>query len=117
MAIAATRMHRSLVDYASRLTDVYDVLFLFSLAFSFSLRSMFCSAHDKLQYDSPPVPATKRINATSSHMDSMGVSVDIVSEQHGTPSTRDDDLCISTSDETYDKPNELSRDDDVERSV
>jgi len=28
MAIAATRMHRSLVDYASRLTDVYDVSLL-----------------------------------------------------------------------------------------
>jgi len=47
----------------------------------------------------------------------MEVSVHIVSEQHGTPSMRDDDLGISTSDDTYDKPKELNRDDDVERGV
>lgn len=114
MAIAATRMHRSLVDYASRLTDVYDILF--SPEFSCSVGSMLFSAGDKL----PPVPATKRVNATSSsQMELMEVSVHVVSEQHETPSTRDDDLCISTSDETYDRPNELSRgrDDDVERAV
>lgn len=117
MAIAATRMQRSLVDYASKLTDVYGVLF--SLAFSCSLRSMFSSPRDKLQHASPPVPATKRINATSSHMDPMEVSVHIVSEQHGTASMRDGDLCnmISTSDETYDTLNELSSSNDVERGV
>jgi hypothetical protein len=112
MAIAATRMHRSLVDYASRLTDVYDVLF--SLALSCSLGSIFSSARDNIKHDSPPVPATTR---TSSHMELMEVSVHVVSEQHGTPSMRDDELCISTSDETYDKPKESNRDDDVERGV
>jgi hypothetical protein len=34
MTISATRMHRSLVDFASRPLDVYETLYLFSCVLS-----------------------------------------------------------------------------------
>jgi len=69
MVIAATRLHRSLVDFASSPPDV---------------------SHGNLQSSRNPVRKTKRINAASIPMNGMEVAVHIVSEQDGTPRMRDD---------------------------
>jgi hypothetical protein len=114
MTIAATRMHRSLVDFASRSTDVYDVL---SVVFPAHCGQCRFSTPHNLRNNSLPTPEFKRSNATSIPMDRMEVAVHVVSEQHGTPRMKDDNLSISTNEQMHEKPNGLNRDDDVGRRV
>ena len=91
MAIAATRMHRSLVDLVSSSTNVYAVLY--SLTFFGSPWSCSIHARDNQQNSDPQVQETMEIVATSSQMSRMEVVVHIVSEQYGTSQMRDDDSC------------------------
>jgi len=95
LTIAATRMHRALVDFASDSTDAFSASAFTSL----------------------PVPEAKRTNAESLPVDCMQVAVHVVSEQHGTSEIRDEDSCVTENERTYVKPNGLSRDDDVERGA
>jgi len=74
MVIAATRLQRSSVDFASSSTDVF-------------------SSHGNLQNDRYPVQEPKRINAASIPMNGMEVTGHIVSEQRGAPQMRDGDSC------------------------
>jgi hypothetical protein len=114
MAIAATRMHRSLVDLISSPTNVYGVLY--SLTSFGSLWPCSIYARENQQNINPEVQETMQVVATSSQME---VIVHIVSEQHGTSQMRDDDSRTSTivDDWMHDKPNGVVRNDDVERGV
>jgi hypothetical protein len=91
MAIAATRMHRSLVNYTSRPKDVCDP---------------------------PPIPDAKYSNAARRPSNPMEVAVHVVSEQHWISSqTTDDELGISTDAQVGEKQSSLCRDDDLERGI
>jgi len=97
MAIAATRMHRALVDSASSATDVYDILH--SLAFPANCgRSSFSVPGNRRNSNLPP-QEKKWINATSTPTDGTELTTHIVteqSEQSRTLQTREDGSCIST---------------------
>lgn len=80
MAIAGTRMHRYLVDFAS-------------------------SPNHDLQFSSPPVLETRRRNNTVSiPMNTVEVDVHIVSEQYGATQMRDDTSSISTDEHAREVP-------------
>jgi hypothetical protein len=91
MAIAATRMHRSLVNFTSKSNDVYDT--------------------------PPPIPDSKCISAASRPRNPMEVAVHVISEQHCIPGTSDNESGISTDEQMDDKPSGLSCDGDLERGV
>ena len=91
MAIAATRMHRSLVDLVSS-SNVYDVLY--SLTFFGSPWTYSIHARENQQNTDPQAQETMEIVATSSRME---VVVHIVSEQYGTSQMRDDDSSTGAS--------------------
>jgi len=74
MVIAASRLHRSLVDLASGSTDVF-------------------SSHGNFLTTRDPVQEPKGINAASVPMNVMEVAVHIVSERHRTLRMRNDDSC------------------------
>jgi len=76
MSIAATRMHRSLVDFASGSTDIF-------------------SAQGSLQHSNLP-PRPRRIPATLTSLDRMEVAVHVVSEQHVSRQVSSDGSCIDT---------------------
>ena len=116
MAIAATRMHRSLVDYAPKSTDVYDVLY--SLASSGSSRRgrYLLSTNKNSQNRHLPVQEARRTNATSVPSDRMEVAVHIVSELYETQQTREDSS-IGTDEQMHEKLKGLGSYDDVERGM
>jgi hypothetical protein len=91
MAIAATRMHRSLIDFTSRPKEGHDIR--------------------------PPMQDAKCINAASRRTNPMEVSVHVVSEQHRISRTTDDESGISMDERKHDKQSESSRDDDLERGT
>jgi hypothetical protein len=87
MVIAATRMHRSLIDFTSK--EVYDTR--------------------------PPMQDDKGINAASRPTNPIEVDVHVVSEQHWMSRTTDDESGISMDErQAHDKS---SRDDDLERGI
>jgi len=98
MAIAGTRMYRSLVDFASSSTD-------------------FFTTHPDIRNSGPPVQENRRINTAPIPISRVEVATDIVSERGVTPSMVDYDSHISTDEQTHEKPKELSTDEDVERGV
>jgi hypothetical protein len=111
--IAATRIHRSLVEYANKSTDMYDVIHC--LLFSASpWRCDFSEAENPQNFGLPDPPQTKQINGVSIPMDRIEFAVDIVSERYGTPQAmRDDESCTSTNTEqVYRKPKRLGQNDD-----
>ena len=110
MTIAATRLHRSLVDFASSSTDVYDILY--SLTFLVHCERRRFSAHEVPQ-DPWRVQESKQMILPLNPIDRMGVDVDIVSEQYVTPH----DLSITTGDEVHGKSNGMGNDKDVEHGV
>jgi hypothetical protein len=91
MAIAATRMHRSLVNFTSRPKDL-------------------CNSP-------PPIPDAKYSNAARRPSNLMEVAVHMVSEQHWISQTTEDESGISTDAQTREKQSSLCRDDDLERGV
>jgi len=98
MAIAGTRMYRSLVDFTSSSTDVFTT--------DLGIRN-----------GGPLVQETKRIDASSIPISQVGVATDIVFERHVPSSMVDYNSHISTDEQTREKPEELSLDGDVERGV
>ena len=95
MTIAATRMHRSLVDFASGSTDMYGTLAHFHSPIhcrQCSLSSL--SAKVVQQHGNLPGPKTRRIRAASISPDQMGVAVHVVSEQHISQQMSSNDSCI-----------------------
>jgi len=98
MAIAATRLHRSLVGLASDTTHVFN-------------------SHGMLHNNNLPVQGTKHISATPVQMNRMEVAVCIVSEAHVTLHTRGDGSSSNIEEQTHEKPNGLRSDDDVERGM
>ena len=106
MAIASTRMHRSLTYFVSGSTNMYDVSN--PLTFSYSLRSIqFRTQGDPVQNRSPPDQGAQRIKAVSIPMDGMEVVVHTVSEHHGTLRAREDDSYISTDEQMRGIPDGL----------
>jgi len=96
MAIAGTRMHRSLVDFATRTTDIF-------------------SAPESLQKRIRTPSETKRARATPTSISQM-VYTD--SEQLQTPKMSDHESCITMEKRMDEKAIELSVfDSDVERST
>ena len=95
MAIAATRMHRSLVDSASGSTDVYVVLHSFAFL-AHCGQSSFTAPGNGPNGD-VPFQEIKWINAASIPTDGTKITMHIASEQSRTPRTGEDDLCISTN--------------------
>jgi len=93
MSIAATRMHRSLVDFASGPTAMYDTLTPFRSP-AYCGRCSF-SAQGSLQHNNLP-PRTRRIPAALTSLDQMEVAVHIVSEQHMSRQVSSDGSCIDT---------------------
>lgn len=89
IAIAATRIHRSLIDFTSK--EVYDTF--------------------------PPMKYAQSINAASRPTNPMEVAVHVVSEQHCISRTTDNEPGSSTDEREQGKPSELSRDDDLERGT
>jgi len=89
MAIAATRMHRSLVEFASRPSDACAILY----------------TKTKQNY-APPTP-----------LNPMDISVRAVIEQHLTLQIDRDDMSISTDGQTHEESeqNGSRLDEDIER--
>jgi len=98
MAIAATRMHRSLVGFAFRSTDVSNT-------------------DEHPQNGNVPVQEIKRTNSASIPMDRLEFTVHVVSEQHETSRIGEVDSCISTGEQIYEKRNGLGHYDDMEPSM
>ena len=95
--IAATRMHRSLVNFASGSSDVYDTLQFLSLFLLNRFR-----AHENPQASNLTSSKTKRAGAPSTAMDRVEIAMHTAIEQHPTCSMKDDDssTIISTSEQT-----------------
>lgn len=87
MAIAATRMHRSLVDFASRSFDACAIL------------------HTKTQQThAPPTP-----------LGPMDIAVSAVIEQHPTLQINCNNSSINTNEQTHQEQNGSRLDEDIER--
>jgi len=89
LIIAATRMHRSLVDFASGSSDVYDAHFL-SL-FPFSAADGRFRVHGNPQMNNLASPKTKRTSTPSSALDRVEVAIHPAINSHPTSLTNDDD--------------------------
>ena len=109
MTIAATRMHRSLVDFAT--SDMCAILHLFSPAHSD--RCQF-SAHQNFQSSGVRFAKPKQIRATPIPLDPVEISVHTILQQHLAPQMRDQGLSTNT-DEVHQEPNGLTLGRDVER--
>ena len=104
MVIAATRMHRSLVDFTTGSTDMCD-----TLALSFSPHPHYgrClpSANDSFQDSGIAVVKAKRAHAAQIPLDRMDVTVHIVSEPRLARQTGDDDSCASVDEQARNEQN------------
>jgi len=78
MTIAATRIHRSLVDFASGSTGVFTA----------------SNTQEVQQHGNLPGSKIKRIRASSTLPDQMGVTVHVVSEQHLSQQMSTNGSCI-----------------------
>lgn len=97
MSIAATRMHRSLVDFASGHADMYDIIY--SALFSAHCLLSILGVLGNQQSGSLPVrriQETNHDNGASAPVDQMGVAVHTAPEQYGTPQIEDNTLVIFT---------------------
>jgi len=96
MAVAATRIHRDLVDFAFESTD---------------------TASENPQNGDLRMAKTKQAHTPPTPGNRMEVEVHMTFEQHPTLQSTDRDVSISTIDEVHEKPNGLCLDDDVECGV
>jgi hypothetical protein len=125
MTIAATRMHRSLVDYASAFPDVYDTLLLLSLyptqrgqyRFRVTVRE-----NINLPITSALFSKTKRAQTALNSLHRIEVNVHTSYEQDTiavTTQTNDHDSYNSTNDRVNEKPNAWGPQpgEDVERGI
>jgi hypothetical protein len=107
--IAATRMYRSLADYASRLPDeTYEILHLLFLS-----RSQCFRAHTDVQRSDIAFSNAKpeRTHAISIPFNRRELSVNANIESHLTSQTNSDSCGVNTNDK---QPNDLHLDDNVE---
>jgi len=116
MAIAATRLHRSLVGLASDTTHVYDEFFTPPHRLAHCCRFSF-NSHGILHNNGLPVQGTKQINVPPVQMNRMEVAVSIISEEHGALHTRGDGSSSNIDEQMHGKANGFRSDDDVERGV
>jgi hypothetical protein len=97
LIIAATRMHCSLVNFASGSSNVYDTLQFLSF---FPLNRF--RAHESPQVSNLTSSKTKRADTPSTALDRVEIAMHTAIERHPTSSTKDDDssTIISTSEQT-----------------
>ena len=116
MTITATRLHRSLVDYASGFPDVYDTLSL--LAFNPTQYRFRVSVQGdpKLPICRDVSLTAKRAQVALNPSDRIQVNVHTTFEQYTTTNTNDYDSYNTTNEQVHEKPNTWGRD-DVERGV
>ena len=112
MTIAATRMHRSLVDFASS-SDVYAILLLILLQ-TYKDRCQF-SVHENFQASKLKFATPEQFRATTAPLSPMEIAVRTVFEQHLTPQLSDRDPSIDIDDKVSEKHNKSSLGDDLER--
>jgi hypothetical protein len=110
MTIAATRMHRSLVDYAFKSSDMYEVL----LFLSFLVIHGHISGQDNHQA-SGLVSAKDKRTTVMSVPPRTEVSVDIA--HHPAPRISRHNPSINTSDDVHVKLDSLFLDENVEGDV
>ena len=90
MIIAATRMHRALVDFASESSDMYGTLCL--LAFlPAQCGRCHLRAHVNVQASSLVFSKTKQTDAVPTTLHRIEIAVDTAFEQHPTAQITDDD--------------------------
>ena len=108
--IAATRMYRSLADYASRLPDeTHEILPLLYLS-----RSQCFRAHADVQRSDIAFSNGKRTHAISIPFNRRELSVNVDIESHLTSQMNSDSCSVNTNDK---RPNDLHLDDNVECGV
>jgi hypothetical protein len=90
MIIAATRMHRSLVDFASGSTEMYDTLHFFSF---FLAQHGLCrvSTRESRPMSNLVFSKTKRSDPAPTALDRVEVATHQAFGQHSTGSKNDDD--------------------------
>jgi hypothetical protein len=99
MVIAATRMHRSLVDYATGSSDLYDSLAPSFLSPAHFHRCIF-SANESFRDSGITNVQAKGAFTTPIPLDRMDFTVHMASEPHSARQIRDRDSCASSSQET-----------------
>jgi hypothetical protein len=83
MIIAATRMHRSLVDFASGSSNMYGTLRLFSILPAQRGRCHF-RGHENIQVSSLVFSKTKQADLASTTLHRVEIPMDPAFEQHQT---------------------------------
>jgi len=101
MTIAATWMHRSLVDFAT--SDMCAILHITSFP-AHSDRCRF-SVHQNLQTSGLRFAKTKQIRVTAIPLDPMGASASTVLQQDLTQQMSDHGLSTNTDEEVRQEPN------------
>jgi len=96
MVIAATRMHRSLVDFTTGSSNI---------------------ANESFQDSGVTIVKAKRAPTTQIPLDRMDVTVHVVSGPHLARQMRDDDSCASMSEQAHKKQNGLVLENDLERGM
>ncbi|KAI9453602.1 hypothetical protein F5148DRAFT_1289011 [Russula earlei] len=121
LAIAATRMYRSLTDFVSGSTNMCDSLPLPSSAFRFSRSSMtLISVSQSVQGHEIKPPNAKRNSPAPIPSTRIEVSVDTAYEQFPTSQTSHHGLCtgnVTSGEQPGDKPDGLSPAIDLEAAV
>ncbi|KAH9967687.1 hypothetical protein BJV74DRAFT_799492 [Russula compacta] len=120
--IAATWIHRCLVDFGLRASDVYDILHLVPLFFSTAQRGRWYSSVRKNNQIGCPMPViskTQRPHAAKFPSDRMKVAVHTVYEQHSTPQSNDriSELYANTEGSVHRNSIRLRLDDEVGRGI
>ena len=90
MIIAATRMHRALVDFASVSSDMYGTLCFLSFFPAQYGRCRF-RAHEKVKVSRLASPNTKQTDAAPTTPHRIEIAVDTAFEQHPTAQIADGD--------------------------
>ena len=88
--IAATRMHRSLVNFASGFSEVYDTFQFLSFFPAQCSRYRF-RPHGSPKVSNPTSSKTKRTDIPSNALDRVEVAIHTAIERHSTSSTKVDE--------------------------
>ena len=111
LTIAATRMHRSLVEFAT--PDVCAILH----AFFVLLMQCHFSMHVNFQISGLRFAGTNQIRATPSLPNPMETSVCTALQQHPTRQMSDHGLSTDMDEDIYEEPNGSTLEEDVECGV
>jgi len=116
MVIAATRMHRSLVDFTTGSSNMYDTLTPSFLPPAHHGQCL-SSANESFQDSGITIVKAKRAPTTEIPLDRMDLTVHVVSEPDLARQMRDDDSCASVSEQAHKKQNGLGLENDLERGM